>query len=95
MLVTSAPYDDPIEGPQVLHFPVPLKSDGVTLKDDWKTMGMRATGSQTVMLDNVFVPEEAVVLRRPQGAYHPAWNVILTNALPLITLEPEPLVRTT
>ncbi|MEE8515055.1 MAG: acyl-CoA dehydrogenase family protein, partial [Alphaproteobacteria bacterium] len=84
VLVTSVPYADPAEGDQVLHFPVPLSSDGVTLKDDWRTMGMRATGSQTVVLDNVFVPEEAVVLRRPQGEYHPAWNVILTNAMPII-----------
>jgi alkylation response protein AidB-like acyl-CoA dehydrogenase len=45
---------------------------------------MRATGSETVLLEDVFVPEEAVVLRRPRGAYPPAWNVILTVAMPLI-----------
>lgn len=84
ILVTSAPFDDPQAGPQVLHFPVPLSADGVTLKDDWEAMGMRATGSHTVVLEDVFVPEEAVALRRPRGAYHPAWNVILTNAMPLI-----------
>ena len=84
VLVTSAPYEDPEEGWQVLHFPVPLAADGVTLADDWWTLGMRATGSQTVVLERVFVPEEAVALRRPRGAYHPAWNVILTVAMPLI-----------
>lgn len=84
ILVTSAPYDDPIEGPQVLHFPVPLGADGVRLMDDWRTLGMRATGSRTVKLDNVFVPEAAVVLRRPRGVFHPAWNVILTCAMPII-----------
>jgi alkylation response protein AidB-like acyl-CoA dehydrogenase len=52
ILVTSAPYEDPDEGWQVLHFPVPLSSDGVSSADDWHTMGMRATGSQTVILDN-------------------------------------------
>lgn len=84
MLVTSAPYDDPEQGPQVLHFPVPLGAEGVSLADDWRTLGMRATGSQTIVLERVFVPEEAVALRRPRGSYHPAFNVILTVALPLI-----------
>jgi alkylation response protein AidB-like acyl-CoA dehydrogenase len=84
ILVTSAPYNDPKEGWQVLHFPVPFASQGVSLAGDWDTLGMRATGSHTVVLDNVFVPEEAVVLRRPQGEYHMAWNTILTVAMPLI-----------
>lgn len=84
VLITSAAYDDPKEGPQVLHFPLPLKAEGVSLLDDWQTFGMRATGSQTVKLDGVFVPEEAVALRRPRGPFHPAFAVILTVAMPLI-----------
>ena len=84
VLVTSAPYEDPQEGWQVLHFPAPLKTEGVSLAGDWDTMGMRATGSETVVLDGVFVPDEAVALRRPRDGYHPAYNVILTVALPLI-----------
>ena len=84
VLVTSAPYEDPAEGWQVLHFPVPFSAAGVSLAEDWRTLGMRATGSHTVILDGVFVPEEAVVLRRPSGRFHPAWNVILAAALPLI-----------
>lgn len=84
LLVTSAPYEDPQEGWQVLHFPVPFSAEGVSLADDWQTLGMRATGSRTVILDKVFVPEEAVALRRPRGRFHPAWNVILTVAMPLI-----------
>jgi alkylation response protein AidB-like acyl-CoA dehydrogenase len=84
VLVTSAPYNDPKEGWQVMHFPVPLAAEGVSLGDDWQAMGMRGTGSHTVVLDKVFVPENAVVLRRPQGPYHPAFNVVLTVAMPLI-----------
>jgi alkylation response protein AidB-like acyl-CoA dehydrogenase len=83
-LITSAPYEDPEEGWQVLHFPVPLKAEGVSLAGDWQTLGMRATGSETVILDQVLVPEEAVVLRRPRAVHHPAFNVIITVALPLI-----------
>jgi alkylation response protein AidB-like acyl-CoA dehydrogenase len=84
VLVTSIPFEDPAEGPQVLHFPVPFTAHGLSLANDWRTLGMRATGSHTVILDKVFVPDEAIVLRRPRARFHPAWNVILTVALPLI-----------
>jgi alkylation response protein AidB-like acyl-CoA dehydrogenase len=84
VLVTSAPYEDPKEGWQVLHFAVPFTAQGVSLVDDWRTLGMRATGSQTIILDNVFVPDDAIALRRSRGRFHLAWNVILTAAMPLI-----------
>lgn len=84
MLITSAPYEDPNEGWQVLHFPVPLGAEGVRIGDDWRAMGMRGTGSNTVHLDGVFVPEGAIGLRRPRGRFHPAWTVILSVALPYI-----------
>ena len=84
ILVTSGRYDDPDHGAQVLHFPVPFASEGVSSAGDWDTLGMRATGSHTVILEDVFVPEAAVVLRRPRGEYHPAWSTILTVAVPLI-----------
>ena len=84
VLVTSAPFEDPKDGWQVLHFAVPFSAPGVSLANDWRTLGMRATGSHTIILDNVFVPEDAIVLRRTRGRFHPAWNVILTVALPLI-----------
>ena len=84
LLMTSAPFEDPHEGWQVLHFAVPFDAPGVSLGDDWQTLGMRATGSQTIVLENVFVPDDAVALRRPRGRFHPAWNVILTVAMPLI-----------
>jgi alkylation response protein AidB-like acyl-CoA dehydrogenase len=84
LLVTSVPFEDPKEGWQVLHFAVPFTAKGLSLADDWRTLGMRATGSQTIMLDDVFVPDDAITLRRQRGRFHPAWNVILTVAMPLI-----------
>ena len=84
LLITSGQYNDPVAGRQVLHFPLPLKSEGVSIDRVWETMGMRGTGSHTVVLENVFVPEQAIGLRRPCGEYHPVWNVILTVAMPLI-----------
>jgi alkylation response protein AidB-like acyl-CoA dehydrogenase len=79
MLVTSAPFMD-----EVLHFPVPMNGAGVTVLNDWRALGMRGTASHTVKLENVFVPDAAIALRRPRGAYHPVWNVVLTVAMPLI-----------
>lgn len=61
-----------------------MAAEGVRIDRVWETMGMRGTGSHTVVLDNVFVPEHAITLRRPCGEYHPVWDVILTVALPLI-----------
>jgi alkylation response protein AidB-like acyl-CoA dehydrogenase len=84
VLVTSAAFEDPGEGWQVLHFAVPFTASGISLANDWQALGMRATGSHTIVLDNVFVPDDAIALRRPRGRFHPAWNVILTVAMPLI-----------
>lgn len=82
--VTSAPYEHPEHGWQVLHFPVPMSADGVRVGTDWQAHGMRATGSHTIHFDDVFVPEAAVALARPRGGFHPVWNVVLTVAMPLI-----------
>lgn len=84
VLVTSAPFNDPEKGLQVLHFRVPINSNGVQVLDDWCTLGMRGTGSQTVKLEKVFVPDAAIVMQRSQGEYPVFWNVVLTVALPLI-----------
>jgi alkylation response protein AidB-like acyl-CoA dehydrogenase len=84
LLVTSGQYNDPRAGSQVLHFSVPMSAEGVRIDRVWETMGMRGTGSHTVVLDNVFIPEQSVTIRRPCGEYHPVWNVILTVALPFI-----------
>ncbi|HKW30162.1 MAG TPA: acyl-CoA dehydrogenase family protein [Verrucomicrobiae bacterium] len=84
ILVTSAPYCEATNGWQVLHFPVPLKSDGVTVLNDWRALGMRGTGSHSVRLENVFVPESSVNLRRPRGAFHPVFNVVAAVAMPLV-----------
>jgi alkylation response protein AidB-like acyl-CoA dehydrogenase len=45
---------------------------------------MRGTASHTVKLENVFVPDAAIALRRARGVYHPLWNIVLTVAMPLI-----------
>ncbi|HEU5314510.1 MAG TPA: acyl-CoA dehydrogenase family protein [Chloroflexota bacterium] len=84
LLVTTAVYDDPQAGPTVLHFPVNMQGEGVSVMDNWRTMGMRATGSNDVLLDNVFVPDAAVSLRRPKGRWHPFYHAVVTIAMPLV-----------
>ena len=83
VFVTSANYQSE-DGTEVLHFAIPFSSEGITQHSNWNTLGMRATGSNDVTLDNVFVPEDAIVARRPAGEWHPMWNVILPTAMPLI-----------
>ena len=84
LFMTMAIYDDPREGPTVLHVAIPFGSPGVTIHDNWRALGMRATGSHDVTLDGVFVPDAAVGVRRPPGRWSPVWHVVATIALPLI-----------
>src|SRR5438477_3581729 len=84
LLVTSAVYDDPKEGPTVLHFGVSLKGTGVTILDTWHVLGMRGSGSHDVELKNVFVPDAAISGRREQGKWHMLFHIISMIAFPLI-----------
>ena len=83
IFVSSANYAGE-NGAEVLHFAVPFSSEGITHHSNWDTLGMRATGSNDISLDKVFVPDAAIVARRPAGEWHPMWNVILPTALPLV-----------
>ena len=84
VLVTSTtiPSDD---GDQVIHFAVPRHTEGVEIVETWDTLGMRGTGSHDVVFGNAFVPDAAIVARRPAGEWHPMWEVILPTAMPLIS----------
>lgn len=84
VLATSVRWDDAPDGPQVLHCSVPFASEGVSIDRTWDTLGLRATGSHTVVLDDVFVPDAAISLVRPADRWHPIWNVVMGAAMPLI-----------
>jgi alkylation response protein AidB-like acyl-CoA dehydrogenase len=83
LLMTSVPHQDPERGAEVLHFALPIRTPGVSLLDDWDTLGMRGTGSCSIEYKDVFVAEEAISMRRPAGQWHPSWSVIVTAAPPL------------
>ena len=84
VLVTSIRWEDAFDGPKVIHCSIPFSADGVSIEQTWDTLGMRATGSHTVVLDDVFVPEAAVSLIRPADTWHPVLNSVLGAAMPLI-----------
>ncbi|MBR0659512.1 acyl-CoA dehydrogenase family protein [Neoroseomonas oryzicola] len=84
LLVTSAIHDDPEKGPTVLHFAVPFKAEGVRRLDTWRVLGMRGTGSHDVVLEDVFVPDAAIVARREPGKWHILFHHIFALAFPLV-----------
>ena len=84
LLMTSAVWDSPEEGPMVLHFGVPMNSPNVRIIPVWKTLGMRATGSHDVMIDGHVVPDAAVALKRKAGEWHLVFHTIVMIAFPLI-----------
>jgi acyl-CoA dehydrogenase len=61
-----------------------MRAPGVKILDDWDTLGMRGTGSHSVELSAVFVPDSAIGARRPRGQWHPSLNVVSTVALPIV-----------
>ena len=65
--MTQAICDDPEAGPAVLHFAIPVRDPGVAPQDSWYALGMRGTGSQDVIIRDVFVPNSGILLRRPVG----------------------------
>lgn len=83
VFVTSAVFDGD-DGPEVLHFAIPMASEGIEIQSNWNTLGMRGTGSNDILMTDVFVPEAAVAARRPVGTWHPMWDVIVPIALPII-----------
>ncbi len=83
VFVTSAPFSSE-NGDEVLHFSIPFSAEGITVEDNWRTLGMRCTGSNDVEMKNVFVPDDAIIARRPAGEWHAMWDVILPVALPII-----------
>ena len=84
LLMTSAVYDDPQDGPTVLHFAAPLKGEGVSIAPTWQTLGMRGTGSDDVVFDRLFIPDAAIAGKRPQGQWHMLFHVISMIAFGVI-----------
>ena len=83
VVITSCAFKDE-EKETVLHFSSPMNIDGITIIDDWDSMGMRGTGSCSVEFKDVFIPDEKIALQRPRGVWHPALNLTSTFVFPII-----------
>ena len=83
-LSTLLPYENPETGLRVLSMSVPLAAEGVTVLDNWDTLGMRGTGSNDVTLENVFVPDAAVAADRPHGVMDPPLQAIASIAMGIV-----------
>ncbi|HLJ72575.1 MAG TPA: acyl-CoA dehydrogenase family protein [Roseiarcus sp.] len=84
MLMTAAVLDGEPEGPNVLHFAVPMHAPGVTILDNWRAMGMRGTASNDVLIEGYFAPEASIGATRKQGRWHPLFEITAMIAFPLI-----------
>jgi alkylation response protein AidB-like acyl-CoA dehydrogenase len=84
-LSTMFVYDDPEQGRRVLNVAVPITADGVSVADNWDTLGMRGTGSDDVVVEDVFVPDDKVLANRPYGVVDPPLQVISEIAFPIIS----------
>ena len=85
VMSTMFAYDDPEQGRRVLNMAVPIASEGVTVLDNWDTLGMRGTASNDIVLEDVFVPDERVLANRPYGVIDPPLQVIVSIAMPIIS----------
>jgi alkylation response protein AidB-like acyl-CoA dehydrogenase len=84
LLMTSAVWEGDGDGPQVLHFGIPMNSPQVKIIPVWKTLGMRATGSHDVLIDGHVVPDAAIAARRKAGEWHMLFQVTAMIAIPII-----------
>ncbi|MBZ5739684.1 acyl-CoA dehydrogenase family protein [Nocardioides mangrovi] len=76
VMSTMFTFEDPEQGTRVLNMAVPLVGEGVTVADNWNTLGMRGTASHDVVVEDVFVPDERVLANRPYGVVDGPLQVI-------------------
>lgn len=84
ILMTGAIVCDDEGNEKVIHFGAPMRAAEVSVMDNWRTLGMRGTGSNDVVIDGLFIPDAAVAFSRTPRQWHPVFQVIATVAFPLI-----------
>jgi alkylation response protein AidB-like acyl-CoA dehydrogenase len=85
VMSTMFTYDDPEQGLRVLNLAAPIAAEGVTVADNWDTLGMRGTASNDIHLEDVFVPDERVLANRPHGVVDGPLQVIGSIAMPIVS----------
>lgn len=84
ILMTGAIHEADDGNRSVIHFGAPMKAAEVRIEDTWRTLGMRGTASNDVVIENLFIPEANVAFTRKAGEWHPVFQTIATIAFPLI-----------
>ncbi|SFU22208.1 Acyl-CoA dehydrogenase [Mesorhizobium sp. YR577] len=84
ILMTGAILEGEDGSKSVLHFGVPMKAPEVKVVETWRAMGMRGTGSNDVVIDDLFVADAGVSFSRKAAEWHPVFQIIATIAMPLI-----------
>ncbi len=75
------------DDPQTGYFIVPRDAPGVRIVETWDHLGMRATGSHDLLLEDVEIPRDHGVDIRPPAAWSPpdpavaGWNALVLTAL--------------
>lgn len=59
--------EETADGPRLVHGVLERDAGGVTILDDWDTLGMRATQSRTTILDHAVVPDARITRILPVG----------------------------
>ena len=76
---------DPDGGPDRMGFAfIPVGTPGITPQDDWDALGMRASGSQSIVLEDCRVPAGSVQLAGNWGEWNPA--LLMGRTLGNVTL---------
>jgi alkylation response protein AidB-like acyl-CoA dehydrogenase len=84
ILMTGAVHEAEDGTRSVIHFGAPMKAPEVRIEETWRTLGMRGTGSNDVVIENLFIPDANVAFSRKAGEWHPVFQIIATIAFPLI-----------
>ncbi|MGO4677662.1 acyl-CoA dehydrogenase family protein [Bosea sp. 2YAB26] len=84
ILMTGAIHEGEDGSRSVIHFGAPMNSAAVSIENTWRTLGMRGTASNDVVIDNLFIPDANVAFSRKAGEWHPVFQTIATIAFPLI-----------
>jgi alkylation response protein AidB-like acyl-CoA dehydrogenase len=63
---------DPVDGYQLASAHVPRDAPGLTVVEGWDALGMRTSGSNDLLLEDVFVPADAVSPRGRWGEWQPS-----------------------
>jgi alkylation response protein AidB-like acyl-CoA dehydrogenase len=56
------------QAPKIVHAFLPRDTPGVTIKETWDVLGMRATCSHDTLLENAFIPDSHIARVLPAGA---------------------------